>query len=61
MGWQCHRRIITDYLLASGIAVHHILENKIEPAHLTPGAIVRADRSVLYSDTPLLAGADGLG
>jgi uncharacterized protein (DUF488 family) len=52
--WQCHRRIIADYLLANGIEVEHILEGKTEPAHLTPGAIVRPDRSVLYSDTPLL-------
>ena len=29
--WQCHRRIITDYLIASGAQVEHILENKIEP------------------------------
>jgi uncharacterized protein (DUF488 family) len=53
--WQCHRRIIADYLLAAGIDVQHILENKIEPAKLTPGAIIRPDKSLLYSDTPLLA------
>lgn len=54
--WQCHRRIIADYLLAAGIEVKHILADKIEPAHLTEGAIARPDGSVLYSDTPLLAG-----
>jgi uncharacterized protein (DUF488 family) len=37
--WRCHRRIITDYLLASGCPVLHILgPGKIEPASLTPGA-----------------------
>jgi uncharacterized protein (DUF488 family) len=37
--WRCHRRIIADYLLASGHAVFHILgPGKIEPASLTPGA-----------------------
>jgi uncharacterized protein (DUF488 family) len=37
--WRCHRRIIADYLLASGHSVFHILgPGKIEPASLTPGA-----------------------
>jgi uncharacterized protein (DUF488 family) len=37
--WRCHRRIIADYLFASGHAVFHILgPGKIEPASLTPGA-----------------------
>ncbi len=47
--WQCHRRIITDYLLAAGDEVLHILApGKIEPAELTPGAEPQADGSVLY-------------
>ena len=37
--WRCHRRIIADYLLASGCAVFHILgPGKNEPASLTRGA-----------------------
>jgi uncharacterized protein (DUF488 family) len=37
--WQCHRRIITDYLLASGHDVFHILsESAPEPARITPEA-----------------------
>jgi uncharacterized protein (DUF488 family) len=36
--WRCHRRIITDYLLADGVPVAHIMGlNKIDPAKLTPG------------------------
>jgi uncharacterized protein (DUF488 family) len=46
--WRCHRRIIADYLLAAGLAVMHILDGKIEPARLTPEAVVRPDGSVLY-------------
>lgn len=47
--WRCHRRIITDYLLAAGEDVFHILgPSHIEPATLTPGAIVRPDKSVVY-------------
>jgi len=37
--WRCHRRIITDYLLAADCDVFHIIENSVpEPASLTPGA-----------------------
>jgi len=37
--WQCHRRIITDYLLASGHDVFHILSGGApEPARITPEA-----------------------
>jgi uncharacterized protein (DUF488 family) len=37
--WHCHRRIITDYLLADGIPVAHIMgHNRVDPAKLTPGA-----------------------
>lgn len=47
--WRCHRRIIADYLLARGETVRHILgEGRLEPARLTPGAIVQPDGSILY-------------
>jgi uncharacterized protein (DUF488 family) len=37
--WRCHRRIITDYLLARGEAVLHILpDGKVAPAQMTEGA-----------------------
>jgi uncharacterized protein (DUF488 family) len=37
--WRCHRRIITDYLLASGRDVFHLIEGDVpEPATMTPGA-----------------------
>ena len=33
--WRCHRRIISDYLIANGETVFHILgHNHIEPAHI---------------------------
>jgi uncharacterized protein (DUF488 family) len=48
--WQCHRRIITDYLLAAGAEVLHILgEEPARPATLTPGALVQGDGSIHYS------------
>jgi uncharacterized protein (DUF488 family) len=37
--WRCHRRIITDYLIAAGETVFHILgPNHVEQAHMTGAA-----------------------
>ena len=48
--WRCHRRIISDYLLAGGLTVAHVMgAGKIEPASLTPGARQLPDGTVLYS------------
>jgi len=39
MWWRCHRRIITDYLIAAGETVSHILRTgHIQPARLTNAA-----------------------
>jgi uncharacterized protein (DUF488 family) len=47
--WRCHRRIISDYLLASGVAVRHILgRDHVAPASLTPGAVERDDGTIAY-------------
>ena len=47
--WRCHRRIIADYLIAPGETAFHIMgEGRLEPARLTPGAVVRADDKVAY-------------
>jgi uncharacterized protein (DUF488 family) len=47
--WRCHRRIVTDYLLARGHTVLHIVSDaKPKPATLTPGAVVREDGKVIY-------------
>jgi uncharacterized protein (DUF488 family) len=38
MWWRCHRRIITDYVLAEGIPVMHIMgRDRIQLATQTPG------------------------
>ena len=54
--WRCHRRIVADYLLASGETVRHIMDRgKIEPASLTPGAEVQSNGAILYpAEQPLL-------
>ena len=47
--WRCHRRIIADYLLASGEQVLHILSaNKVGPARLTPAARIQPDGTLIY-------------
>jgi uncharacterized protein (DUF488 family) len=49
--WRCHRRIITDYLLAAGMSVGHIMgPNSIQPARLTPGAHRLPGGALIYSD-----------
>ena len=47
--WRCHRRIIADYLLVSGIWVEHIMgPGQVVPATLTPGARVMPDGALRY-------------
>ena len=47
--WQCHRRIIADYLIAAGETVFHILgKHRIEPARMTDAAEAAADGSLIY-------------
>lgn len=47
--WRCHRRIVADYLIARGEIVRHIMaEGRLEPARLTPGAVIGADSAVTY-------------
>ncbi len=51
--WRCHRRLITDYLLARGIAVTHIMgPGNHSPGSLTPGAQPQPDGTILYADPP---------
>ena len=38
--WRCHRRIITDYLIAAGETVFHILgRGHVEPSRMTEAAL----------------------
>jgi uncharacterized protein (DUF488 family) len=48
--WRCHRRIITDYLLAAGERVLHILgPDHMEEAHMTDAAQLQADGRLVYA------------
>ena len=47
--WRCHRRIVTDHVLAHGVPVVHLLgRGKGERASLTPFAVVGANGRVSY-------------
>ena len=47
--WRCHRRIITDYLLAAGEDVFHIVGGEVpEPAKLTPEARPAGEGTLAY-------------
>lgn len=47
--WRCHRRLISDYLIARGETVVHIMgAHRLEPARLTEGAVIRPDGNVVY-------------
>lgn len=36
--WKCHRRIVTDYLLVSGVDVRHIMGASTKTAEMSSGA-----------------------
>lgn len=50
--WRCHRRIVTDYLIANGETVFHIMgKGRLVLARLTSGAIIRPDGVIVYPAT----------
>jgi uncharacterized protein (DUF488 family) len=58
--WRCHRRIVSDYLIARGETVLHIMgRNRVEPARLTAGAVIRDDGTIVYPDVDSDAADDG--
>jgi uncharacterized protein (DUF488 family) len=39
--WRCHRRLISDFLVANGVTVQHIMPNgDVRPHKLTRGAVI---------------------
>ncbi|HXE24135.1 MAG TPA: DUF488 domain-containing protein [Roseiarcus sp.] len=56
--WRCHRRIIADYLIASGEEVFHILgPGHIAPARMTPSARITPEGALTYPAPPAAPGA----
>jgi len=51
--WRCHRRLITDALLARGVPVADITgPGAATPARLSEHALVRPDGSIIYPAAP---------
>ncbi len=47
--WKCHRRLLSDYLVAHKVAVEHIFETgRFQPHKLSPDAVITPDGHVLY-------------
>jgi len=58
--WQCHRRVIADYMLARGWTVVHLLApRQRQNATLTSGAVPHEDGTIEYPPAqPGLPGSD---
>jgi uncharacterized protein (DUF488 family) len=51
--WRCHRRLITDALLARGVPVVDVIApGQARPAVLSEHAVVRDDGTLVYPATP---------
>ena len=49
--WKCHRRLLSDFLVAQGMKVEHILEQgSLRPHKLTPGALITKEGTVIYPE-----------
>jgi uncharacterized protein (DUF488 family) len=43
--WQCHRRLVSDFLAAGGVTVQHIMPTgELRPHRLTDGAVSQGGR-----------------
>ena len=47
--WRCHRRLLSDYLVARGVHVEHIIDaDRSQPHELSSNAVVTKDLQVIY-------------
>lgn len=47
--WKCHRRLLSDYLVAQGVHVEHIIDSARLQSHpLTAGTVITLDLNVIY-------------
>ncbi len=47
--WKCHRRLLSDFLVAQGVEVAHIFDqDNLRPHKLTPGAAITNQGTVIY-------------
>jgi uncharacterized protein (DUF488 family) len=56
--WRCHRRLVSDFLVANGVIVQHIMPNgELRPHTLTPGAVIESGRVTYPGEKSLCTGA----
>jgi uncharacterized protein (DUF488 family) len=54
--WRCHRRLVSDFLAANGVAVQHIMPTgELRPHTLTNGAVVEGGRLTYPGERSLFA------
>jgi uncharacterized protein (DUF488 family) len=59
--WQCHRRLVSDYLVANGVSVEHIFPNaQTKPHAMTPEARSAGGRVVYPAVRTLFEGDDSI-
>jgi uncharacterized protein (DUF488 family) len=47
--WKCHRRVLSDYLVAQSVHVGHIIDSgRLQSHTLTTGAVITPDLNVIY-------------
>jgi uncharacterized protein (DUF488 family) len=47
--WKCHRRLLSDYLVAQGVQIEHIMDSgRVQSHTLTAGAVITPDLNVIY-------------
>ena len=50
--WQCHRRLVSDFLTANGVTVQHIMPSgDLRPHKLTTGALIESGRVTFWLRT----------
>ena len=54
--WQCHRRLVSDFLVANGVAVEHIMPaGELRPHTLTKGAVIDGGKVTYSGEKSLFA------
>ncbi len=49
--WKCHRRLLSDFLVARRVKVDHILDvGNLRPHELSTGAFITEERGVIYPE-----------
>jgi uncharacterized protein (DUF488 family) len=54
--WRCHRRLVSDFLVANGVTVQHIMPSgELRPHKMTSGAVVEGGQVTYSGERSLFA------